>query len=55
MNVLTTTMEEKNFSREWTEMAEFSNSFKKVVGSSLIECLYGLTMLHCNSEIMQDL
>jgi hypothetical protein len=55
MNALTARMEQENFSGEWVEMADLSNFFQDVVGSSLIECVYGPTMLRLNPEFMQDL
>ncbi|KAI5855027.1 Pfs, NACHT and ankyrin domain protein [Durotheca rogersii] len=55
MNAFAARMQEKSFSEEWTEMPDFSNFFRDVVGSSLVECLYGPTMLRLNPEFMQDL
>jgi len=55
MSALTARIEEKSFSTEWTELADLSKFFQDVVGSSLIECLYGPTMLRLNPEFMQDL
>jgi hypothetical protein len=55
MNALKRRMEEKAFSSEWTEMADFSHFFQEVAGASLIECVYGQTMLRINPNFMQDL
>ncbi|KUI58464.1 Cholesterol 7-alpha-monooxygenase [Cytospora mali] len=55
MTVLVARMEGKSLSREWTEMADFSKFFQDVVGSSLVECLYGPALLRLNPEFIQDL
>ncbi|TVY44590.1 hypothetical protein LCER1_G009078 [Lachnellula cervina] len=53
--VLKRRLEEKNFSTEWTEMADLSHFFQDVVGASVIECVYGPAMLRINQSFMQDL
>ncbi|KAK7987375.1 hypothetical protein PG989_007690 [Apiospora arundinis] len=55
MHVLSARLDDKRFSEQWTEMEDISAFFKDVVGSSLIECLFGPTMLQLNPRFMQDL
>ncbi|TVY80890.1 Cholesterol 7-alpha-monooxygenase [Lachnellula suecica] len=55
MNALAARMHNKNISSEWVEMADFSNLFQEMVGASLIECVYGPSMLRLNPKFMEDL
>jgi hypothetical protein len=55
MSALASRLVGKSFSSEWTENADFSEFFRDVVGSSLIECIYGPTMLRLNPTFMQSL
>ncbi|KAI9167950.1 Cholesterol 7-alpha-monooxygenase [Paramyrothecium foliicola] len=55
MKSLTARLEEKNFSEEWTDVADFSSFFRDVVGSALIESLFGPTMLRINPQFIEDL
>ncbi|KAK8050929.1 hypothetical protein PG993_002314 [Apiospora rasikravindrae] len=55
MHALSARIDDRHFSEDWTEMKDFSSFFRDLVGSSLIECLFGPTMLHLNPSFMQDL
>jgi hypothetical protein len=55
MKALVASLEEKNFSEEWTEMPDFSDFFRYMVGSCLIQTIFGPTMLRLNPEFMRDL
>lgn len=55
MKALVARMEEKSFSTEWVEMPNLSTFFQDVVGSSLIECIYGPAILRTNPEFMKNL
>ncbi|EFY86300.1 Pfs, NACHT and Ankyrin domain protein [Metarhizium acridum CQMa 102] len=55
MSALSARVEERSFSREWTEVADLSTFFQDVAGSSLVECIYGPTMLRLNPNFVQHL
>lgn len=55
MHALIARLEANEFSTEWTKMADLSTFFQDVAGSSLIECIYGPTMLRLNPTFMQNL
>ncbi|KAJ8070585.1 hypothetical protein OCU04_000958 [Sclerotinia nivalis] len=55
VSALAVRLDEKSFSTDWAEMEDFSNFFRDVVGSSLIKCVYGPTMLRLNPEFMKEL
>ncbi|CAD6447907.1 65795566-4059-423b-9ce8-6320b22c028f [Sclerotinia trifoliorum] len=55
VSALTVRLDEKRFSTNWAEMEDFSNFFRDVVSSSLIEFLYGPTMIRLNPEFMKEL
>lgn len=55
MHALVVRLAEKSFSEEWTEVPDLRSFYQDVAGSSLIECIYGPTMLRLNPTFMQNL
>ncbi|VUC35732.1 unnamed protein product [Clonostachys rosea] len=55
INALSTRLEQQGISEDWTEMADLSEFFRDIVGSSLIECVFGPTLLRLNPNFMKDL
>ncbi|CAH0040783.1 unnamed protein product [Clonostachys rhizophaga] len=55
MNALVSRLEDKGLSEEWTEFEDMSEFFKEWVGASLIESLFGPSMLRINPTFVKNI